>query len=197
MRAPAVIVPERRDSNALPLDSSRASAWNAPDRKSLSSGTPPLQKARRHYLELPVSLPQHSGRAAAERLYQRHCVHHAAAENIYRSNFGSESRTLSSCHLKVAGDATRITSVGECEVFFGCVDGRVLYLSFVLQNPKRRDVVLHLLKTGQHSLAIISDGLIVRSDGLVRGSPTSSDVEDGEKRGRASRPQNTGAGEQC
>src|SRR6266403_1845996 len=45
---------------------SRASAWDAPDGKSLSSATPPLQKARRHYLELPVSLPQHSGRAGKE-----------------------------------------------------------------------------------------------------------------------------------
>src|SRR5260370_41766646 len=66
MRAPAVIVPERRHSKALPLDSSRASAWNAPDGKSLSSGTPSLQKARQHYLELLVSLPQHSGRAGKE-----------------------------------------------------------------------------------------------------------------------------------
>src|SRR5258708_30410074 len=134
--------------------------------------------------------------AAAKVLDEGHCVHHAAAQNIDRRYFVRQSGALSCSHFKVAGDAARITSIGKCEVFFGCVDGSVLYLSFVLQNPKRRDLVLDLLKTGQHSLAIVSDGLIVRSNGLVRGSPTSSEVEDGGKRGRASRPQNTRAGEE-
>ena len=113
--------------------------------------------------------------AAAECLNQRHRVHHAASENIYGGDFVGERRAPRSCYFKVAGYAARIASVGECEVFFGCSDGRVLYLSFVLQNPKRRDVVFNLLKTGQHSLAIVCDGLIVRSDGLVRGSPASPD----------------------
>ena len=105
--------------------------------------------------------------ATTEGLDQRDGIYHSAAENIDRGDFVGESRALSGGHFKVAGDATRIASVGKCEIFLGGGDGRVLYLGFVLQNPKRRDVVLDLLKTGQHRLTIVGDGLIVRSDGLV------------------------------
>src|SRR6267154_6013262 len=130
-------------------------------------------------------------------LNERDGVYHAAAENIYRSEFVGESRTLSGCYLEVAGDAALVAHDGEFQIFLSCRDGFVLNLSFVFEDPQCSHVVLDLLEARKHGLAIVSDGLIVRSDGLVRGSPTSSDVENGEKRGRASRPQNTGAGEQC
>src|SRR5882672_5633976 len=104
---------------------------------------------------------------AAESLNQRHCVHHSAAENIYRSDFGRERRTLSGGHLEVAGDAALVTRDSELQVFLGCSDGSFLRLSFVLEDPQCRYVVLNLLKTRQHGLAIIGDSLIVSSDGLV------------------------------
>src|SRR5882724_7367748 len=74
--------------------------------------------------------------AAAESLNQRHCVYHAAAENIYRSDFGRERRTLSGCHLEVAGDAALVTRDGKLQVFLGCTDGSFLRLSLVLEDPQ-------------------------------------------------------------
>ena len=105
--------------------------------------------------------------AATESLHERYGVHHAAAENIYRGDFVGESGALRGGHFKIASDAAFVARDGQLEVFLGCGDRRVLYLSFVLQNPQRSDVVLDLLETGQHSLSIVRDSLIVRSDGLV------------------------------
>src|SRR6266852_1932483 len=87
--------------------------------------------------------------------------------------------------------AALVARDGEFQIFLSCRDGFILNLSFVFEDPQCSYVVLDLLEARKHGLAIVSDGLIVRGDGLVRGSPTSSDVENGEKRGRASRPQNT------
>ena len=105
--------------------------------------------------------------AAAKRLDQRDCVHHAAAENIYRSDFGSESRILSGCDLEVAGDAAVVTRNSEIQISPGRGDSFFLRLGFVLEDPQCRNAVLDLLKTGQHGLAIISDFLIVDSVCLV------------------------------
>src|SRR6266436_10222309 len=105
--------------------------------------------------------------AAAEGLDEGHCAHHAAAENIHRSDFVGESRTLSGCHLQVAGDTALVTRDGEFKIFLSGRDGFVLNLSFMLENPQCSYVVLYLLKAGQHGLAIIGDSLIVSSGGLV------------------------------
>jgi len=96
-----------------------------------------------------------------------HSVHHAAAKNIYRSDFVGESCTLSGCYFEVAGDAALVARDGEFQIFLSCDDGSVLNLSFVLEDPQCGYVVLDLLEARQHSLAIIGDGLIVRGDGLV------------------------------
>jgi hypothetical protein len=73
---------------------------------------------------------------------------HAAAENINRSDFVGESRALSGGHFEVAGDAALVTRDGEFQILLSCRDGFVLNLSFVLEDPQCRYVVLNLLKAG-------------------------------------------------
>jgi len=71
------------------------------------------EKNRHHYLEVLISLPQHSGRWGKLELFQPpprawtsvDGIYHAAAENIHRSDFVGESGTLSGCYFEVAGDA--------------------------------------------------------------------------------------------
>ena len=72
--------------------------------------------------------------------------------------------------------------------FWSRRDGFVLDLSFVLEDAQGRYVVFDLLKTRQHSLAIVGDGLIVRSDGLVGDSPAPPYVEESKQSRRPSRP---------
>ena len=74
---------------------------------------------------------------------------------------------MGGCHFEVTRDAAPVTRDGEFQIFPSCDDGFVLNLSFVLENPQCRNVVLNLLKPGQYGLAIIGDCLIVSGDGLV------------------------------
>src|SRR4029077_9125898 len=103
----------------------------------------------------------------AQGLDKEYSVHHAAAENVDGSNFVRESRALCGCYFKVAGNATFVTGVREFQIFLGSSHSFVLNLSFVFENPQSGYIVLNLLKAGEHGLAIIGDGLIIVSDGLV------------------------------
>src|SRR4029077_17734103 len=103
-----------------------------------------------------------------------------------------ECRAFSGSHFKVAGDSTGVASIGKFQIFLSRDNCFVLNLGFVLKDAKGRHVVLDLLKAGQHGLAIVGDGLIVGSDGLVRGGPAPSYVEDRKQSRWTSRPQNAG-----
>src|ERR1700682_754162 len=105
--------------------------------------------------------------AATESLNECDCVHHAAAENIYGSEFVGEGSTLSGGHFQITRDAALVTCPGQFQVFLGCDDGFVLNLGFVLEDSQRGYVVFDLLEAGQDGLAIVGDALIVESDGLV------------------------------
>src|SRR3984957_2937046 len=110
----------------------------------------------------------------AEGLHQRDCIHHAPAKNINRGDFVRESGGLRRCHLQIAGDSAGIACVRELEIPLRGNDRFVLHLRFVLENSQCSHVVFHLLETRQHDFAIIGDGLIVCSDGLIGGSPAPS-----------------------
>src|SRR5258708_1657249 len=104
---------------------------------------------------------------ATEGLDERDCVDHAAAENIYRSEFVSESRALSGCHFQITGDAAFISCPREFQILLGRGDCLILNLSFALENPQCCYVVFDLLEAGQDGLTIVSDCLVEKSDGLV------------------------------
>src|ERR1700682_3088637 len=61
--------------------------------------------------------------AATESLNECDCVHHAAAENIYGSEFVGESSTLSGGHFQITRDAALVTCPGQVQVLLGCDDG--------------------------------------------------------------------------
>ena len=92
---------------------------------------------------------------------------HSPAENVYRSNLVSESRTLRGGHFQVTGDTTLVSCDGQFQVFLGCNDCFILSLRFFLQDAQCGQIVFHLLETGKHGFAIGSHGLIVGRNGLV------------------------------
>src|SRR5207244_8388066 len=86
--------------------------------------------------------------APAESLDEAHGAHHAAAKNIHCRYFVGKSGALSGRHFEIASDAASVARDGEFQVFLGGIDSFLLNLSFVLEDPQCRYVVLNLLKTG-------------------------------------------------
>src|SRR6267378_6220423 len=133
---------------------------------------------------------------AAERLDQRDCGHHATAENIDRGNFVSEGCTLCCRHFQITRYTASIASEGQLQVFSRSEDGTLLCVRFLLENTKCRQVVFDLLKTSQDCFAVVGDGLVVGSDGLIRVGPATTRVKDGRNRRRANRPEDARARQQ-
>ena len=65
----------------------------------------------------------------------------------------------------------------------------VLNLGLVLQNPHRRQIVFHLLKSIQHRLSIVRDLRVISRTRLVGESATSSHVKDGPNGRQSKRPE--------
>src|SRR6266403_6142857 len=131
--------------------------------------------------------------AAAERLDQEDGAGHATPKNIDGGHFVSEGCTLCRGHFQITGYAASIASEGQLQVFLGSEDRTLLYVCFLLENTKRRQVVFDLQKTCQDGFAIVGDGLVVGSNGLIRAGPAATRIKDGRNGRRANRPENARA----
>src|SRR5437879_6845197 len=130
---------------------------------------------------------------AAELLNEEDGAGHATAENIDCGHFVSEGCTLCCGHFQITRYAASIASEGQLQVFLGSDDRTLLCVRFLLENTKRRQVVFDLLKTCQDGFAIVGDGLVVGSNGLIRAGPAATRIKDGRNGRRANRPENARA----
>ena len=105
--------------------------------------------------------------AAAERLDQEYGTGHPAAENVDCGHFISEGCTLCGGHFQITGYAASITSKGQLQIFLGSENCTLLCVCFLFENTKCRQVVFDLLKASQDCFAVVGDGLVVGSDGLI------------------------------
>src|SRR6267143_3866165 len=133
---------------------------------------------------------------AAERLDQEDGTGHPAAENIDCGHFVSEGCTLCCGHFQITRYAASITSEGQLQIFLGSENCTLLCVCFLFENTKCRQVVFDLLKTSQDCFAVVGDGLVVGSDGLIRVGPATTRVKDGRNRRRANRPEDARARQQ-
>src|SRR5882762_9927362 len=134
--------------------------------------------------------------AAAERLDQEDGTGHPAAENIDRGHFVSEGRTLCCGHFQITGYAASIASEGQLQVFLGSEDRTLLRVCFLLENAKCCQVVFDLLEASQDGFAVVGDGLVVGSDGLIRVGAATTRVKNGRNCRRANRPEDARAGQE-
>src|SRR5260370_13121387 len=92
---------------------------------------------------------------------------HSPAENVYRSDFVREGRTLRDGDFQVTGNAALVSLLRKLQGFLGGKDGFVLSSRFVFQNAQCSQIVFHLLETGKHGSPIPGHLLVVHGNGLI------------------------------
>src|ERR1700735_4573846 len=122
---------------------------------------------------------------------QENAGRHPARQNCQGSDLVSKRRTLSRCHFQIICDTALITGDRQFNGVFCCTHSNILGLRFTLQNAQRCEVVFHLLKCGEHRLAVIVDGLIVGRFCLFGCAPPASCVEQCFKSCSAHSPEST------
>src|SRR6202795_3080074 len=134
--------------------------------------------------------------ASTERLHQQDSSGEATAENIHGGHFVDQRRTLRRGHFQITGDSASIPSEREVQGFLRRDDRALLRVCFLFKDSQRRQIVFHLLKAGQHSLAVIGNGFIIGSNGLIETGPPPPRVKNGRDCGWAGGPEDARPGEQ-
>jgi hypothetical protein len=92
--------------------------------------------------------------SAAQRLNQQHTSRHAPRKNIHRRPLILQRDGLRSDHLQVTDNPARILSSRNSQRILSSFNGAILNSRLLLQNTKRRQIILHLLERSEHCLPI-------------------------------------------
>ena len=89
-----------------------------------------------------------------------------------------EQRRLRDHDIHVRIDAGFVAAYLEFQSCIGGLNGFPKFNDFLGQNPRGREGILHLLKSGQYRLAVSSDVCVIRSDELVDRCTPQPRIED-------------------
>ena len=130
--------------------------------------------------------------SAAQGFYQIYGADHLLAEQLRFQPLAGEQRGLRSDDVEVSGHSADVTIVGDGQSAARIIDRRTLRGQRLRERAQIADAVLDLLECGEHGLAVIGDGLVIRGARGGKIGAVSSAFDDGLQGVGTERPEKAG-----
>src|ERR1700730_8978302 len=134
--------------------------------------------------------------SAAQRLNQRGTRDEPALPDIDGRNGIGERGLIGDEDARIRDSAGQILVIEDPRGLECCRHSLVLHLGLLGEDAQRRELVLDLLKPGQHALPVIRDGLLEEGARLLYDSGARAGIEHGFHKGRSKRPEAARSGQQ-